>query len=109
MAKGYWIGRLDVTDPEGYKPYMTCSAAIFATFGGRFIVRGGKYQSMEGASRARNVVVEFPDYQSALDLLPLAGIPGVHEGASGACRGRCPSRRGLRPGLIVVQIAAASR
>jgi uncharacterized protein (DUF1330 family) len=46
---------------------MACSAAIFAKFGGRFIVRGGQFQSMEGMSRTRNVVVEFPDYQAALD------------------------------------------
>lgn len=67
MAKGYWIGRVDVTSDEGYKPYAAANAAIFKTFGGRFVVRGGKFQCMEGTSRTRNVVIEFPDYQAALD------------------------------------------
>jgi uncharacterized protein (DUF1330 family) len=67
MAKGYWIGRVDVTNDEGYKPYVAANSEIFKKFGGRFVVRGGKFQCMEGTSRTRNVVVEFPDYQTALD------------------------------------------
>ena len=67
MAKGYWIGRVDVSNDEGYKPYVAANAGIFKKFGGRFVVRGGKFQCMEGTSRTRNVVIEFPDYQTALD------------------------------------------
>ena len=66
MAKGYWIGRVDVHNDEGYKPYMAANPAIFQKFGGKFIVRGGKFTSVEGQSRSRNVVIEFPDYQTAL-------------------------------------------
>ena len=65
-AKGYWIGRVDVHDEEGYKPYIAGNAAIFKKFGGRPIVRGGTFTAVEGQSRARNVVVEFPDYATAL-------------------------------------------
>ena len=39
--KGYWIGHVDVTDPEGYKAYMAADMAPFGKFGGRFLVRGG--------------------------------------------------------------------
>jgi uncharacterized protein (DUF1330 family) len=66
MAKGYWIGRVDVHNEEGYKPYIAANAAIFKKFGGRFIVRGGKFTGVEGQSRSRNVVIEFPDYATAL-------------------------------------------
>jgi uncharacterized protein (DUF1330 family) len=66
MAKGYWIGRVDVSNEEGYKPYMAANPAIFQKFGGRFIVRGGKFTAVEGQSRSRNVVIEFPDYETAL-------------------------------------------
>jgi uncharacterized protein (DUF1330 family) len=66
MAKGYWIGRIDVKNEEGYKPYLAANPAIFKKFGGRFLVRGGKFDTSEGNSRARNVVIEFPDYASAL-------------------------------------------
>ena len=66
MPKGYWIGRIDVKNEEGYKPYVAANPAIFKNFGGRFLVRGGKFDVEEGNSRARNVVIEFPDYASAL-------------------------------------------
>jgi uncharacterized protein (DUF1330 family) len=67
MAKGYWIGRVDVKDEEGYKPYAAANPGIFKKFGGRFVVRGGKFESKEGTPRARNVVIEFPSYQAAMD------------------------------------------
>ena len=66
MAKGYWIGRVDVKNEEGYKPYAAANSAIFKKFSGRFLVRGGKFDVAEGNSRTRNVVIEFPDYASAL-------------------------------------------
>ena len=66
MPKAYWIGRIDVHNEEAYKPYAVNNPAIFKKFGGRFVVRGGKFEATEGKSRARNVVVEFPDYASAL-------------------------------------------
>ena len=40
--------------------------AIFKKFGGRFVIRGGKFECKEGTSRTRNVVIEFPDYAAAL-------------------------------------------
>ena len=67
MAKGYWIGRVDVNNDEAYKPYAAANPAIFKKFGGRFVVRGGKFEAPEGSARKRNVVIEFPSYQAALD------------------------------------------
>lgn len=66
MAKGYWIVRGDVHNEEGYKPYAAANPAIFKKFGGKFLVRGGKYEAVEGASGTRNVVIEFPSYEEAL-------------------------------------------
>ncbi len=66
MAKGYWIARVDVSSDEGYKPYAAANPAIFKKFGGRFVIRGGRFEAVEGTSRSRNVVIEFPDYESAL-------------------------------------------
>ena len=67
MAKGYWIGRVDVNNDEGYKAYAAANPAIFKKFGGRFVVRAGKFEAPEGSARTRNVVIEFPSYQAALD------------------------------------------
>jgi len=66
MPKGYWIGRVDVNDPEGYKAYVAANAAPLRKFGAKFLVRGGPFENPEGSSRARNVVLEFKDYATAL-------------------------------------------
>lgn len=66
MAKGYWIGHVDVTNPEGYKAYLALNGRAFAKYGARFLVRGGAFEAVEGKARARNIVLEFPDYASAL-------------------------------------------
>lgn len=67
MAKGYWIVRVDITDQEQYKLYMAANAAPFKKYGARFLVRSGRFENPEGASRSRNVVLEFPTYEIALE------------------------------------------
>jgi uncharacterized protein (DUF1330 family) len=67
MAKGYWIVRVDVADQEQYKKYIAANAAPLRKHGARFLVRGGKFEGVEGGSRGRNAVIEFPSYQAALD------------------------------------------
>ena len=66
MPKGYWIASVDVHDDDAYKPYAAANPAIFKKFGGRFVVRAGRFECPEGKSRSRNVVIEFPDYETAL-------------------------------------------
>ena len=67
MSKGYWIARIDVADMDAYKLYVAANARPFAEFGARFVVRSGRFEAPEGAARSRNVVIEFPSYQAALD------------------------------------------
>jgi uncharacterized protein (DUF1330 family) len=67
MPKGYWVVRVDVHNAEAYKNYVAANGAAFAKYGGRFLVRGGPFQAVAGTSRQRNVVIEFPSYQAALD------------------------------------------
>jgi uncharacterized protein (DUF1330 family) len=66
MPKGYWIAHVDVQNEDGYKTYAAANPAIFRKYGGRFVVRAGKFEAVEGNNRSRNVVIEFPDYAAAL-------------------------------------------
>jgi uncharacterized protein (DUF1330 family) len=65
MAKGYWIVRVSIRDSERYPDYLAAAKPAFDKFGAHFIVRGGPFDSMEGTSRDRNVVVEFEDLATA--------------------------------------------
>jgi uncharacterized protein (DUF1330 family) len=64
--KGYWIAHVDVTDPAGYKAYQAANGAPIDQFGGRFLVRGGRHEVVEGKQRSRTAVLEFPSYAAAL-------------------------------------------
>src|SRR5262245_45075721 len=66
MSKGYWIVRVSVRNAERYPEYLSTARPAFEKFGAKFLVRGGRFDSMEGNSRERNVVVEFQDYATAL-------------------------------------------
>jgi uncharacterized protein (DUF1330 family) len=62
----YVIVDADVSDPERYKGYMALSPAAIAAAGGRFIVRGGRHETLEGDwTPSRVVVIEFPTYDAA--------------------------------------------
>ena len=67
MSKGYWIAQVDVADTEKYKAYIQANAMPLKKFGAKFLVRAGRHEIPEGTSRSRNVVIEFPTYQAALD------------------------------------------
>lgn len=66
MAKGYWIASIDIHNMDGYRAYIEANGAVFAKYGARFLVRGGDFETPEGTSRSRNVVLEFNDYATAL-------------------------------------------
>ena len=66
MPKGYWVIRADVADMEKYKAYMAANAAPLAEFGARFLARAGRFEAVEGQTRARNTVIEFPSYEAAM-------------------------------------------
>jgi uncharacterized protein (DUF1330 family) len=58
----YVIAEIEVTDPVEYEQYRLRVPATIAAHGGRFIVRGGACQVLEGEQRAgRRVILEFPD------------------------------------------------
>ena len=65
MAKGYIMGHITVHDAENYKEYVEKDTPILAALGGRFIIRGGQSETVEGESLMRHVLIEFDSYELA--------------------------------------------
>ena len=62
----YVIAEIEVTNPEGYKAYTAVVPATIEKYGGRFLVRGGKTQVLEGDwPERRRVILEFPSMEAA--------------------------------------------
>jgi uncharacterized protein (DUF1330 family) len=62
----YIIAEVEVTNPAGYEAYRPLAGASIAQYGGKFIVRGGKAELVEGTQEpARIVVIEFADTAAA--------------------------------------------
>lgn len=66
MPKGYWVAHVDVHGPESYQTYVKELASIFKKYGARYLTRGGKFEDVEGKTRSRNIVLEFPTYEQAV-------------------------------------------
>lgn len=65
MPKAYWIARVDVTDAGRYAAYARALPDFVARHHGRFLVAGAPAEVAEGSARGRNVVIEFPDLETA--------------------------------------------
>lgn len=62
----YLISTIDIKDPVGYEEYRKLVAAPLAKYGGKFIVRGGQLEYLEGDWRPKRVVVvEFESLDKA--------------------------------------------
>jgi len=79
----YLISTIEIKDPAGYEEYRKLVGAPLAKYGGKFIVRGGEIEYMEGEWRPKRVVVvEFesldkarafhrsPEYAEAIKIHP---------------------------------------
>jgi uncharacterized protein (DUF1330 family) len=63
----YVFGEIEVTDPAVYEEYRRQVPAVVTKYGGRFIVRGGRVEALEGGwSPKRFVALEFPSMEQAL-------------------------------------------
>jgi uncharacterized protein (DUF1330 family) len=62
----YLIAEIDVTDPAGFEEYRQLVPATIQQYGGRFIVRGGAVEALEGDWQPKRVVItEFPSLEQA--------------------------------------------
>jgi len=58
--------QLRITDPDTFKEYAAQVAPTIALYDGRYLVRGGEYEVLEGEwPELRHVVLEFPSVERA--------------------------------------------
>ena len=68
IMKGYWVALYKKIDnTENLKDYAAIVTPIIKSYGGKPLVRGGKYQCLEGEDFLRTVIWEFPNYAAAID------------------------------------------
>jgi uncharacterized protein (DUF1330 family) len=66
----YVIVEIEITDPVGYEEYKNSASASVAKYGGRYIVRGGRTEVLEGEWNPKRIVVlQFESMQRAKDWL----------------------------------------
>ena len=64
--KGYVVANVDVRDWGAYESYRSRTAAVIEQYGGRFLVRGGPIEVIEGdPGIARLIILEFPSVADA--------------------------------------------
>ena len=66
----YMIVDVDVNDPEIYEKYKTEVPALIAKHGGKYLVRGGEFEVLEGSwEPTRLIVFSFPSRQEIHEFI----------------------------------------
>ena len=84
----YLIADIEVTNAAGFEEYRAKVPAVIAAYGGRYLVRGGTCEVLEGNGPARRrVVLEFPSmaklktFWDSPEYVPLRELRGRHSNA----------------------------
>jgi uncharacterized protein (DUF1330 family) len=65
-APAYLIVEMHISDPEQYKQYMAAAPAVVKAFGGEYLVRGGRHETLEGDWQPHRVaMLRFPSFVQA--------------------------------------------
>ena len=66
----YVIVEIDIHDPAGYEKYKKLAGATVEKYGGKYIIRGGRTEVLEGDwTPKRIVVLQFDSPEHAKDWL----------------------------------------
>ena len=86
MARGYLIANAAVSDAGAYEGYKKLAAAAIAQYGGRYMVRGGAIEELEGkwAGAPRVVIVEFDSVDQARKFYDSPEYRAAREARAGA-------------------------
>jgi uncharacterized protein (DUF1330 family) len=66
MPAAYVIVDMNISDMERYKQYMADAPDTVKAAGGEYVVRGGRFEALEGEwSPGRLAMLKFPSYEAA--------------------------------------------
>ena len=66
MPFAYIIVDMQISDMEQYKQYMAAAPAAVAAAGGEYLVRGGRFETMEGQWQPSSIaMLRFPSFDAA--------------------------------------------
>jgi uncharacterized protein (DUF1330 family) len=83
----YVLAMVEVVDEVRYAEYRKLTPGAIAAFGGKFVVRGGPVETLEGENEGRRVVlIEFPTKEAAREFYVSEGYRAAREIRKGAAR-----------------------
>ena len=92
----YLIYDAVVTDPQKYEHYKSLAPAAIAAYGGKYVVRGGKHESVEGDWKPnRMVMLEFPTYAKAQEFWNSPEYTAARKSREGAAVAKAVIVQGL--------------
>ena len=78
--KGYWVCIYEkINDEEKLKEYAYKAVLALEKYNGKTLARGGKNRTNEGVNSPRTVVIEFPDYASAINCYDSREYKEAHD------------------------------
>ena len=78
--KAYWVCIYEKIDnADKLKEYAVKAKPAVEKFSGKFLVRGGKNRTNDGIESPRTIVVEFPDYNTAIECYDSAKYQEAHD------------------------------
>ncbi len=84
-APAYLIVEMHITDMEQYRQYMAEAPAAVKAYGGEYLVRGGRHESLEGDWQPHRVaMLRFPSYEQAKAFYDDAHYRRVRQRRAGA-------------------------
>ena len=78
--KAYWVCVYEkINNAEKLKKYAVKAKPAVEKFSGKFLVRGGKNRTNDGIKSPRTIIVEFPDYNTAVECYDSAEYQEAHD------------------------------
>ena len=77
--KAYWVCIYErINNTEKLKEYAAKAKPAIEKFSGKFLARGGKNRTNDGVDSPRVIVVEFPDYETAIKCYDSSEYQNAH-------------------------------